>query len=170
LAEKLIKVRLFTWFEEVDSPVHGQAVLTERIAHQGQVVDITNPAYVKRGEELDAFYTDAERKQIDAGTYAGPEADTIYRVMAGERPAQLGEETVAGEGSLDVSSASDQEIADYIVENRLSIDKTLSLIPEDADLETLEKFYDAEAIASDNQPRKGVADAIDKRIEDLKGK
>ena len=66
MAEKIIKVRLFTWFEETDSPVHpGETVLTERIATMGQEVDITNEAYVKRGEDLDAFYTDEEAEEID---------------------------------------------------------------------------------------------------------
>jgi hypothetical protein len=164
MAMKIIKHRLFTWFEEVESTVHlGQTGLVERIAHLGEEVDITNPTYVARGEELGSFYTDAEAKEIKAGTYNGPDAEAVYR--ARESGFAQPVEPVEGEGAgLDFKDASSEEVAEYIKENKLSVPNTLALLPADADEDDINTLYDAEGIASENDPRKGVTDALDAKL------
>ena len=167
MAEKIIKVRLFTWFEETDSPVHpGETVLTERIATMGQEVDITNEAYVKRGEDLDAFYTDEEAEEIRNGTYQGYDADLLYGARSGGLAGAPVIEPAEGEHG-DAESMDAAELGQYIKEQNLTVPQTVSLIPADADEGALQKFEDAENIATDNEPRSGVISAIDKRREAL---
>lgn len=162
MAVKIIKHRLFSWFEEVDSPVHSdEKVLTERIAHLGQEVDITNPAFVKRGEELGSFYTDAEAKQIREGTYRGEDADILYRHRSGQLAAPQAA-AIEGEGPQ-VDSLSTEELGDYIYENKLNVDQTVALAGDS--LESIEKVLDAENLASDNEPRKGVTDRLEAKMK-----
>lgn len=162
MAVKIIKHRLFSWFEEVDSPVHSdERVLTERIAHLGQEIDITNPAFVKRGEELGSFYTDAEAKQIREGTYRGEDADVLYRHRSGQLAAPQ-VESVEGEGPQ-VDNLSTEELGDYIFENKLNVDQTVALAGDT--LESIEKVLDAENLVSDNEPRKGVTDRLEAKMK-----
>lgn len=159
--DKIIKFRLFTWFEEVDSPVMpGQTVLAERIAHLGEKIDITNPAYVTRGEELGAFYTDEEAAAIEDGTYRGFDSDAVFRARAGINPVSP-IEPVEGEG-INVDSLSDEEIAEYIRENNLNVDETVALAGNT--VESIEKILDAEKIYTDNDPRVGVEKGLDKKL------
>ena len=162
MAVKIIKHRLFTWFQEVDSPVHGEVVLMERIAHLGEEVDITNPAYVARGEELDSFYTDEEADQIRAGTYAGPDAVALYSARRQESAVPVIQPADGEHGGVEQMDA--VELGAYISDNKLTVPETLALVPEDADEETLQKFLDAENIASGNDPRTGVVDPLEKRL------
>lgn len=162
MAIKIIKHRLFSWFEEVDSPVHSdERVLTERIAHLGQEVDITNPAFVKRGEELGSFYTDAEAKQIREGTYRGEDADVLYRHRSGQVAAPQ-VESVEGEGPQ-VENLTVEELAEYIKENKLNVDATVALAGDS--LESIEKVLDAEDIATDNDARRGVVDRLEAKMK-----
>jgi hypothetical protein len=165
MAVKMIKHRLFTWFEEIDSPVHGEVVLTERIAHLGEEPDITNDAYIERGEALDSFYSDEEADAIREGTYDGPDAEAVYAARK-QMPASAQQQKMImpadGEhGGVDDMDAA--ELGEYISENKLTIPQTLALVPEDADEDTLQKFIDAENIATDNDPRQGVIDPLERR-------
>lgn len=166
--EKTIKHRLYTWFETVpdaNDPSGETNVRQERIAHLGQTIDITDEVSLRRGEELGAFFSDEEAAAIANGTYQGSVADAVYRARSGVRAAQVGEQEQlpAGEG-IDVHEASSEELGDYIKENRLNVQATKDLIPDNADVDLLEKFYDAEGLATDNEPRKGVSDYIDARL------
>jgi hypothetical protein len=159
--EVIIKDRLFTWFEETDSLVQpGTTVLTERIAHHGEKVDITNPVYVERGKLLGSFYTDDEAAAIEAGTYRGQDAEILYNRRAGIRP-QSQIEPVEGEG-FQVGAMSAEELGDYIRENKLTVDQTVALAGDD--LESIEKVLDAENIATDNAPRRGVEDRLEAKM------
>jgi hypothetical protein len=167
MAQKIIKHRLFTWFEVTPNPVDpgGPDVLTERINIAGDDVDITNEDYVKRGEELDAFFTDEEADQVRAGTYNGPGAEQVYYLRQGAQtaphnlPRQIG--PADGEHG-DTASMSSEELADYINEHKLNVDQTVALAGDD--LESIEKVLDAENLATDNDPRKGVTDRLEAKM------
>jgi hypothetical protein len=159
--EKIIKVRLFTWFENVDSPVEpGTEVRTERISHFGERVEINDEASLQRGEEFDAFFTDEEADDIINGTYKGPLADHLANLGThgtGVTP------VLAAEGEHgDASSMSTEEMADYIKENRLNVSDTVALAGDDED--SINKVLDAENIATGNDPRKGVVDHLEAKL------
>jgi hypothetical protein len=158
---RIIKHRLFTWFEQVQSPHHpDEMVMTERINHMGDEVEITNPDYLKRGESLGAFYTDAEADQIRKGTYRGFDAETLYRFRGGQMAAPQAEENaVDGEGTQEMSA---EQLADWIVENKPTVDQTVALSGDD--LESIERVLDAENIATDNSPRSGVVNALEAKM------
>lgn len=161
MAPKIIKHRLFTWFEEVDSPVQpGTTVLAERIAHHGEEVDVTNDAHIRRGEELNAFYTDEEADAIRAGTYRGQDAEILYRRRAGITP-QPQIEAIDDEGPQ-TQTLTTEELADYIKENNLSADQTVNLAGDD--LESIERVLDAENIATDNDPRPDVVHHLEAKM------
>lgn len=161
MAEKIIKARLFTWFEEVDSPVQpGTKVLAERIAHFGQKIDVTNDAYVERGEQYDAFYTDEEAKAIEDGTYQGFDRDRLFAARAGLRPTAPVEAIDDEHG--DVASMDAAQLGEYIREHRLTVDKTVALAGDDE--ASINKVIDAENIATENEPRKGVLDRLEAKL------
>jgi hypothetical protein len=165
MSEKIIKHRLFTWFEEVDSPVMpGTTVLAERIAHFGEKVDITNPAYIKRGEELDSFYTDKEAKEIEKGTYRGTESTLLYAARSGtlQAPTPLIEPIEGEHGGLD--SMSTEQLAEYMVDNKLTVDQTLALLPAEPTEDEINKLLDAENLASENEPRASVTKALEAKL------
>jgi len=161
MANKIIKHRLFTWFEEVDSPVvPGQKVLSERINHLGDDVNITNPAYVKRGEDLGSFYTDDEAEKIRKGTYDGADADILYRARGEAVQAPL----ALDQGGQDVSQLDAADLGEYIKANRLTVPQTLALVSDNANEEEIQRVLDAENIATNNSPRAGVTDVLEKRL------
>jgi pyruvate/2-oxoglutarate dehydrogenase complex dihydrolipoamide acyltransferase (E2) component len=166
MTKVIVKHRLFTWFEETDSAVQpGQTVMTERIAHMGDEIDIPNDnPYLARGRQpdIDAFYTDKEADQIRANKYRGPDADTLYRFRSNTPlPAVSRIEPLDDEGpQIDALSAED--LADYITENKLTGPQTIALAGET--LESVEKVLDAENIASDNSPRADVVQALEAKM------
>lgn len=165
MAEKIIKHRLFTWFEKVDSLVQpGVEVLAERIAHMGEKVDITNPDYIKRGEELGSFYSDDEAKAIEAGTYRGQDAEVLMRHRTGASLPQPLVEPLDDEGPQ-TDGLSAEELAEYITSNKLNVDKTVALAGDT--LESIELVLDAEGIATDNEPRVGVTRALEAKLTGL---
>jgi len=163
MAQKIIKHRLFTWFEVTPNPVDpsGPDVLTERINIAGDDVDITNEDYVKRGEDLDAFYTDEEADKIRAGTYAGTDADQVYYLRSGGQTAPHNLPHISpadGEaGNLSV-----EELADKIRNEKLNVEQTVALAADD--LASIEKVLDAENLATDNEPRRGVVDRLEAKM------
>lgn len=174
MTERIIKARLVTFWEENDSSVMpGQKVLTERIAHLGQKVDIPRDVDVKRLEDLGALYTEDEEKAIEAGTYDGFDAATLARARGGDFTGPAVVQPADGEHGGDVASMSAPDIAAIINPSKfgndgakLTIPETLSLVPENADSETVQKFIDAENIATDNEPRTGVVEALEKRLSE----
>jgi hypothetical protein len=171
MAQKIIKHRLFTWFEVTPNPVDpsGPDVLTERINIAGDDVDITNEDYVKRGESLDAFYTDEEADEIRAGTYAGSDADQLYYLRSGGQTAPRvtaqGQITAASGESTESMTA--EELADHIRDNKLNVEQTVALAGDD--LESIEKVLDAENLATDNEPRRGVVDRLEAKMSAASG-
>lgn len=167
MAEKIIKHRLFTWFEKTASLVKaGDTVLTERIAHLGDTVDITNPDYVERGELLGSFYTDEEAKAIKAGTYNGPDAALLYSRRGTTLPTGDTSKAKGTEDAGDVSAMDAPTLAEYLKENRLNVDKTVALA-DSGDAESIQKVLDAENIATGNDPRKGVVEQLESLLAAL---
>lgn len=163
--EKIIKHRLFTWFEEMPNPLmpDGPAVFTERIAHFGEKIDVTNPAMVQRGEALGSFYTEEEAQAIEDGTYNGPDRELLFNTLSGlGKPVPLVQAADGEHG--DVSSMTSDQLGEYIATNQLNVEGTLALVPDDADTDTLNKFLDAENLATENEPRKGVTSVLERRL------
>jgi len=162
--KKIIKVRLYTWFEDVDSHVApGEMSRVERINHFGDDVDITDDTSLKRGEDLDAFFTDAEAKDIRKGKYPEGYEALLAQARGEALPSQpTGAAEVEGEGPQ-TGDLSSTELGDYIVENKLNVDDTVALATE-GDTGSIERVYDAEEHAArtkDGEPRKGVTDRLD---------
>jgi hypothetical protein len=165
--KRVIKHRLFTWFEESDSPIGPghEPVFTERIAHFGDDVEL-NDAAIKRGEELDAFFSDKDAKAIREGTYTGQHAALLDQFAGRAAKPQSIIQPADGEGpqTADMSS---EELGEYINENKLTVDETVALAT-DGDTDSIEKVYDAEEHAArlrDNEPRAGVTDKLDKMLQ-----
>jgi hypothetical protein len=71
-----------------------------------------------------------------------------------------GESESEGGPAIDVGSASDEEIADHIEKNNLNVPETIALAGGRKDY--AEKVLDAEGLASNNDPRKGVLTALER--------
>lgn len=163
MAEKMIKVLLFTWFRNEPSAINPDEMARfEKLSRLGEVVDIDDELSLARGEELGAFFTDAEREAIEDETYTGEDALTVYQARGVTLPAEsLIQPLAGGEGPL-ISRLSTEQLADYIKENNLTAQQTIALSGEDT--ESIEKVLDAENIATDNDPRKSVVNALEKKL------
>lgn len=164
---RMVKFRLITHFEKgvnQHDPM-GNDVLTERIASMGQEVAL-RPEDEKRLDELGALYTPEEVKAIKAGKYEGEDAPILAAALQGQFGAPSPESAVEGEHG-DVSSMDSAQLADYISENKLKADDVLALVPDDADEDTLNKFLDAESIATQSSPRKSVVEPLEARLNNL---
>src|SRR5215471_2313225 len=163
MPEVMIKHLLVTWFRNEPSAVDPeQTIRLEKINRIGDVVDIDDDASYQRLEELGAFFTDEERQKIEDGTYTGPGAQQVYAALGNTEanPTPLIEDA-EGEGRQ-VDNLSVDELADYIKSNRLTVEETVALAGEDAD--SINKVLDAENIATDNDPRKGVETALEAKL------
>lgn len=163
--QRIIKVRLFTWFRNQESPaVPGEQVRMEMISHMGDDVVIDDEASLARGEELGAFYSDEEADQIRNGTYSGSDAAILEHVSGNKQlPAGNAEVTdLEGEGPQ-TETLSSEELGEYINENKLNVDKTVSLATE-GNADSINKVLDAEDHAArlrGNDPRNGVVDRLE---------
>ena len=169
MAEKLIRFRSFHFYVEKEQ-YDGAKMLGEQMAFFGQKVDIPRKADIARGEELGAFFSDEEAAQIEAGTYTGPEASLLAQPPMVEHfsdeeaaNARVVMTPVADSGEarpeIDMVSADAETIASYIEDNKLNVADTVALAGGNSEL--AEKVYDAENLATDNEPRKGVTDGLD---------
>jgi hypothetical protein len=159
MPEVMIKVRLFTWFQDNASAANpDETVRMEKISVLGEVVDIDDDASYQRGQDLDAFFTDEERQQVEDGTYTGPGYQGVYAFL-GHNPPESVVEPLEGEGT---SGMTTEEMADHIKSNRLTVEETVALAGDDAD--SINKVLDAENIATDNDPRKGVEAALEAKL------
>jgi hypothetical protein len=163
MAEKMIRDRLFTYFEEVpDTSTPDGKVLRERLASLGQVVDITYQVSVDRGEELNSFYTDEERAAIEDGTYTGIDAESVFAARGGVQPKS---DVLPADGETGTFDAVDaEELGRRINDERLTIPQTLALLPDDPSDEQIQKLIDAENIATGNSPRAGVIDPLEREL------
>jgi hypothetical protein len=170
MAERLVKYLLVTYFEEhpdVNAP--NGVGLRERLAWQGQTVDFTREEDEARLDELGALYTPEEAKEIEDGIYKGPEAQSIYDAL-GQQPAT--EEGSSGPAELPaggIAEMSVDEVAELINPpafdkegKRLTVDETIALAGDD--VESIEKVIDAENLATNNEPRQGVLNALEAKL------
>jgi hypothetical protein len=167
MAEKIIKVRLFTWFENAQSAANpDEEVRLERINIIGDDVDISDEASLARGEELDAFFSDEDAAAIRDGSYDGPLADHIAIAQGVVAPPTGAVSAIEGEGPQ-TDSLSSQELGEYINENNLNVDETVALATA-GDTASIEKVWDAEEHAAQlrgNDARKGVTDKLDAMLK-----
>jgi hypothetical protein len=167
MAKKIIKVRLFTHFEDVDSHVEpGATARVERISHYGDEVDITDKASLARGEEFDAFFSDEEAKGIRKGEYPAGHEGLLAQARGDQLPAATtGPADVADEGPQ-TGELSSTELGAYIVENKLNVDQTVALANE-SDVDDINRVLDAEDHAArlrGNDPRAGVVDRLEAKL------
>lgn len=165
MGKVIIRHRLVTWFEEVKDNLAPNGVnRRERIAGKGEEVEIPQDE-IDRITSVNTdydppFYTDEQAEQIKAGTYDGPDRELLMSARLGQRPASL---VTAIEGEHgDTASMDAAELADYIVEKRLNVDATVALAGDDE--ASIQKVLDAENIASENDPRKGVVDRLEAKL------
>jgi hypothetical protein len=142
MAEKTIKHLQFWYVQSYDDPISKQTVQKETIAYQGDTVEISSDADLARGEELGAFYTDAE-----------------LAAFSGEAPDEGGgtDELTAP----DLVTASTDDVADWMDETGATIDTLLEMVNGSSDPETAaKKVLDAENIARSGDPRKGLVEGL----------
>jgi len=171
MAEKMIKHLLFSYGQERDNPMYIEGeegvparILVEGVAQIGDVVDVTRQYDIVRGEEAGAFFSDEERAEIEDGTYEG---ELLAALQAhgylGGREAYTGPPQPAAlpaAGTIDVSTASAEEIAEYISANKPNVAETVAMAQNNPDY--AEKVLDAEVIATESDPRAGVENALNK--------
>lgn len=171
MAEKMIRHLLYTYGREVPNPFHTEGGnepethVVEGLARLGEVVDISRPYDLERGERLGAFYTDEERAAIEDGSYRGADAPSIQQARL--ETAQQAIQPADGEGVADASSMSSEEIADLIEEQKLNVQQTIALAGDDED--SINKVLDAENLATNNEPRSGVVKGLEAKLAEASG-
>ncbi|HKV43864.1 MAG TPA: hypothetical protein VJT32_04205 [bacterium] len=141
--DRMIKNLSFLYEVAVEQP-DGTQRIEAREAKHGDVVTLEQMGEIARqkGEQSGAFYTDEERERIEAG--GSPDAP-------------------AGGAGGDVSSLGEYELAEYIKSNNLTVGDTVALAGSDKDL--AHRVLQAENIATDGEPRKGVETGLTAIIE-----
>jgi hypothetical protein len=170
---KMIRHLLFTYGKEVDNPMfieggdQPEMVLQEGLARLGEEVEITRDYDLQRGTELGAFFTDAQAQAIKDGTYRGSDAPQV--VAARLQAARLSEaeaeeeERQAALEEGDASGLSVEQLAEKIQSESLTVDETIDLADEN-DVNSINKVLDAEAMATNNEPRVGVTRGLEARL------
>ena len=176
MAKKKIKFRLFHYYTEKAVAGQPAPVLIEQNAFFGEEVEIPREEDLQRGEELGAFFTDKEMKQLKEGTFEGPELERLHEPILNppftEAEAEArgipsaAKPSAGARSSIDARSASSDELAEYIAENKLNAQETIALAQDDPEL--AEKLLDAEAevaASNDADTRKTVDDGLQKIID-----
>lgn len=151
MPEKTIKHLQFWYTVDVPGP-GGTTVTTEKIASRGQTVDITSPYDLQRGENEDAFMTDAEAEAFrnTPGAY-DPAAELERAMAAGPAP------------DFDWANASVDDMADYMEEHSLNVNAVLEV--GQAHPDRINDILEAEGIVTEDSPRKGVTEGLAKIAE-----
>jgi len=167
--EKMIKVLLFTYGREIANPHQSEGqpdtIVVEGLARVGEVVDITRDYDLQRGEDLGAFFSDEDRKKVEAGTYNGVDSPSVYAARLQEARAAIAPADDEGMG-IEAGEMSAEELADYIVEHKLNVQDTVALAGDSTDIDEINKVLDAETLAmqqKDAEPRTGVVKALEAR-------
>jgi hypothetical protein len=171
--EKMIKALLFSYGDEQPNPLAGtqgqpDTVVREGLARLGQVVDVTRPYDLERGERLGAFFSDEDRKAVEEGTYKGVDAPAVATARLAEAQAIIQDTTddSTPAESRDISGMSAEEVADLIKPEEgkpLNVDETVALA-DPSDVDSINKVLDAENIASENDPRTGVVKSLEAKL------
>jgi hypothetical protein len=167
MTEVIVKARLITWFRNEQSAVNpDETVRMEKINHIGEKVDIDDEVSFQRLTDLDAIFTPEESEAVEEGTYTGPGAAAVYAARGETVAPEPLIEPAEGEGRQ-VDNLSAEELAEHIKSNRLTVEETVALAGDDAD--SINKVLDAENIATDNDPRKGVEVALEAKLAAAQG-
>jgi len=142
--DRVVRALRFLYTVQTEDPA-GMKVVEPREALSGETVTLDQIGLIAqmKGEKAHSFYTTEERERIEAG--ANP-----------DQPLS------PGEGG-DVSSLGEYELAEYIKENNLTVNETVGLAGTDKDL--AHRLLQAENIATDGEPRKGVEAGLTAIIE-----
>jgi hypothetical protein len=142
--DRVVRALRFIYTTQSEDPV-GMKVLEPREAMQGETVTLDQIGLLAqmKGESSHAFYTDDERERLEEG--GNPDA-----------PAE-------GESGGDLASMGEYELAEYIKEHNLTVNETVALADGDKDL--AHRLLQAENIATDGEPRKGVEAGLTSIIE-----
>lgn len=137
-------------YEVATEDAAGNRVITGKEARHGETVTLEQMGLLgqMKGESSGAFYTTAERERLEAG----------------ENP----DDTAASGAGGDVSSMGEYELAEYIKGSNpegsaLTVQQTVDLAGTDKDL--AHRVLQAENIATDGEPRKGVEAGLTAIIE-----
>jgi len=175
MAKKIIKHLLYTYFDEVpNQAVPGAIALQEQLGRLGEERDITRDVDLQRGEELGAFYTDEEAKAIEDGTYDGPDAEALSMARSGTVPTPTIQPADGEHG--DIASMDTEALAALIAPSEfgeegkdLTVDETVALAGDGSDPDLINKVLDAENMATNNEPRKGVQDRLEAKLAAASG-
>jgi len=142
--DRMIRTLRFAYTVQITDEA-GNVVIAAQEALQGDVVTLEQIGQIalKKGEESHAFYTTDERERVEAG----------------ESP----DEPVALGAGGDLSSMGEYELAEYIKSNNLTVGDTVALAGSDKDM--AHRVLQAENIATDGEPRKGVEAGLTSIIE-----
>jgi hypothetical protein len=142
---RIVRALRFLYVVAVQDPT-GTTVLEPREAVAGEEVSLEQiglSAQMK-GESSHAFYTDDEREALEAGSDPDAEAGSD------------------ADGS-DVGALGEYELAEHIKTNNLTVNETIALANGDPDM--AHRVLQAENIATDGEPRKGVEQGLTSIIE-----
>src|SRR5262245_50762607 len=141
---RVVRALRFLYTVGVKDP-EGVVVLEPREALMGDEVKLDQIGLLAqiKGEEGHLFYTSEERERLESGQ--NPDAG-----------AQVGSVD-------DISSMGEYDLADYIKANNLTVNATVALARTDKDL--AHRLRQAENIATDGEPRKGVEAGLTSIIE-----
>jgi hypothetical protein len=147
--DRIVKIVSFLYTVAVEGP--GDVITIEaREAKRNETVTLEQIGLLaqQKGERSGAFYTDEERERIEAG----------------ENPDQ----PLSSSSGGDVSSMGEYELAEYIKGanpdgKELTVNETVALAGGDADM--AHRVLQAENIATDGEPRKGVETGLTSIIE-----
>jgi len=142
--DRVIRALRFIYTVQIDDPI-GLKVIEPREAMNGETVTLEQIGLLAqmKGEESHAFYTDDERERLEEG--GNPD------------------EPPSPDSGGDLSSMGEYELAEYIKANNLTVNATVALAGDDKDL--AHRLLQAENIATDGEPRKGVEAGLTSIIE-----
>jgi len=143
---RVIRALSFIYSVAVGEDAAGNPILETREASMGEEVTVQQIGLLaqKLGEDEHLFYTDDERERLEQGQ--SPD----------------GSDGVASSGSA-VSELGEYELAEYIKGNNLTVSQTVELAGGDKDL--AHRLLQAENIATDGEPRRGVEAGLNSIIE-----
>jgi hypothetical protein len=150
---RIVKHLIFTAQIETENPMFpGTMMRSERLYRLNEEVpvEVLDDYNLSRGESLGSFYTDEELAQ------GVPQAAALETGAA-----QITEMSSAGAGNF--SEMGEAELADYLIQNRPTVDETVRMAGNDPD--TAQRLLEAEHIATEDEPRAGVVKGLNAIIE-----
>lgn len=140
LQERTIKHRAFRYFDEGPHPVEpDKTILRQRFARRGETVKL-RAEDIRRGEQHDAF---GDPNQPNAR--AGAATDD------------------AGSQVANVAGKSDQQIVEWLEEEKPTVPQTIAAAGDDPEL--AQRILDAEYQVTGRDARNGVVEGLERIVE-----